>query len=411
METKSELIKSYIDYLQTPISRLETGAEKYELRKKLFRREDLIPMWVADMDLPIAPHIVEALQNRLKHPILGYTMATDRTYQAVIDWHAKKGLLCSTKQIEFTHNVANGFYLAVQAYTKSGDRILVMPPVYPPFFRASTMGGRKCVQSPLVLSNGRFNIDFENLELQIISYKVKLLLLCNPQNPTGRMWTSAELEKIAELCLKHQVTIVSDEIHSSLINIDQPFTSMASLSEEIANITITLDSPGKTFNLGGLQIGYAIIQNGELLKLYKQTKASVAIDGLNLLAIVALEAAYTHPNTLGWMCALKSVIKDNIEYLKVFLGEHYPQISVMVPEAGYLVWLDLTKLFTEHQAMKNWLVNDVKIGLNDGMSFSGNTVIGECCVRMNIAVPRATLEQACKQFELAKPALLEINKQ
>ena len=402
MEKEKQQLTSYIEYLQTPVSREGTGAEKYELRKRLFGREDVLPMWVADMDLPVAPFIQEAIQRRAQNPIYGYTLATNKTYQAVVNWHADKGLICQPNQIEFTHNVANAFHMAVLAFTAPGDAILIQPPVYPPFFKAPLINNRQCIESPLKLIDNRYEIDFDDFEKKISDNNVKLFLFCNPQNPSGRVWLKKELQQLAEICIKYNVIIISDEIHSSLTNPCHTFVPLASLSQAVSNITVTLDSPGKVFNLGGLQIGYTIIQNEVLLKRYRQIKKSVSVEELNLFAISALEAAYTDPKRFLWISAIQTVIQQNIDYLREFISDHFPEIIIMKPEASYLVWLDLSHLFTTHKKMNEWLINEAQLGLNDGLSFSGESKLGEYCVRMNIAVPKRTMIQACKQMERAR---------
>ena len=394
----------YLEYLNSEIDRTGTHSEKYEIRQNLFGSEDVLPMWVADMDLPIAPHITSALIERMRHPILGYTLASEQTYQAIINWHAQKGITCTSQQIEFTHNVANGFHMAIQAFSKPGDTVLVQTPVYPPFLKAPSLNNRHCVESPLELHNGRYQINFEQFEKDIIKHKVTLFLFCNPQNPSGRIWHKKELERFANICLKHKVLIISDEIHSSLIN-QATFTSMASISKEISNITITLDSPGKTFNLGGLQIGYAIIYNPDLLQRYRSIKRTVAIEELNVFALVALEAAYSHKETKPWLASLNTHLKSNIAYLKQFLVTHYPQVKMMEPEASYLVWLDFRALFNNPVNLKNWLVIQAKLGLNDGAGFSKMPSVSEGFARMNIAVPKVTLVKACNQLLNAKTSL------
>jgi len=406
LEEKSIIIQGFIDYLQTPVSRLGTGAEKYELRQTLFGDANVLPMWVADMDLPIAPFIKEALTKRMQHPILGYTLATDKTYQSVVDWHAKKGLTCQAKHIEFTHNVANGFFMAVQAFTEPGDAILVQPPVYPPFLSAPILNGRKCIESPLEFINGRYRIDFQQFEQDIKDHNVKLFLFCQPQNPSGQIWQMEELNKLATLCLKHNVLVISDEIHSSLAQKPANFTSMASLSKKIALNTITLDSPGKVFNLGGLQIGYAIIYNPTLKDKFKAVKKSVSVEGLNLFAITALEAAYSHEQAHQWVSAVNETIQQNLDYLSAFLNLHFPTVTYIQPEASYLVWLNFKSLFNNHPSLKDWLIREAKLGLNDGMSFAGvSTQTGEFMMRMNLAINQTTLIQACHQLKEAKKAI------
>ena len=388
--------------LNQPLSREGTHAEKYVLRQALFGTEDVSPMWVADMDLPTPPFIVEALQQRLQHPILGYTATPEPLYQAIIDWQKQHDYTVEKSQIVFTHNVANGFHIAVSAFTQPGDSVLVQPPIYPPFLSAPKENGRHLVTAPLTLNRygqtARYEIDFIAFETTIIQHQVKLFLLCNPHNPSGRVWLKCELQKLAKLCLKHGVTIVSDEIHSDLIYPGHRHVPMASLSPEIADITVTLSSPGKTFNLGGLQIGYALMANPTLKANYVKVCQSVSIHELNLLGMVALQAAYSEQG-FTWKQALLMHFGQNIDRVEAFFATHFPLVKVMRPEASYLIWLDFSAMFAHQAELKNWLVNDAKLGLNDGLSFGDE---GKGFMRMNIAVNQAVLEQALMQLQDAK---------
>lgn len=384
-----------------PISRLGTQAEKYELRQAVFGRGDVLPMWVADMDLPTPPFIIEALKQRLNHPILGYTQMPDSMFQAIVDWQSQHGYQIQTEHILLTHNVANGLFLAVQAYTRPGDTVLIQPPIYPPFYQAAELNDRKLALAPLVLVQNQYQIDFVELERQIKTQSVRMFLLCNPHNPAGRVWSGSELRQIAEICIKHDVIMVSDEIHSDLVYDGFHHTPLASISDKVAQRTITLSSPGKTFNLAGLQIGYAIIANPQLREAFKQVLARVKIADLNLFGMIALEAAYSS-NGRTWKRDLMNHLYTNLDYLQLFLAEHFPQVKLIRPQASYLVWLDFRGLFSDHQALKNWLINEAKLGLNDGESYGE---VGSGFMRMNIAAPKSTLEQAFRQMVEAKSAL------
>lgn len=380
-------------------SRLGTHAEKYDLCLKKFGTEDVLPMWVADQDLPTPPFIIDAFKQRLEHPLLGYTLSSDELYQAIINWQAQHGYEVKANQIVFTHNVANGFFLAVQAFTQAGDSILIQPPIYPPFFDAPINNQRNLVEAPLVLENNRYQIDFEAFENKIIQHQVKLFLLCNPQNPSGRVWTKTELTKLVEICAKHQVIIVSDEIHSDLVFAPNKHTPTATVSDVAKDITITLSSPGKTFNLGGLQIGYAITANPTLKQQYLNACKANCIDGLNLFAQIAVIAAYSKKGN-QWRQQLLEHFADNINTLKTFLAKEFPKIKLLQPEAGFLVWLDFKQQFASHETLKNWLIKEAKLGLNDGQSFGKE--VGTGFMRINIAVSRETLQQALLQLKNAK---------
>lgn len=388
-----------------PISRADTHSEKYELREKRFGTSDVLPMWVADMDLPTPPFIMNALRTRLNHPILGYTLSSDAMYQAIIDWQAQHHYQVEASQIVFTHNVANGFFLATQAFTEDGEAILVQPPIYPPFLNAPSINNRKLVEAPLLLNEGQYDIDFLAFEKAIVENKVRLFLFCNPQNPSGRVWLKAELEQLVEICYRHQVTIVSDEIHSDLVYSPLQHTPLASVSEQAQSITVTLNSPGKTFNLGGLQIGYAIIANPQLRQAYLNVCNANSIDGLNLFAQIALTAAYTEQGK-QWRDELLNHFTDNINKLEACLKTHYPQVKLMRPEAGYLVWLDFNQLFTSQETLVDWLVNEAKLGLNDGSSFGGESHAGDGFMRINLAVSRQTMQTLITRLEKAKSSLL-----
>ncbi|QBZ83580.1 Cystathionine beta-lyase PatB [Hydrogenovibrio crunogenus] len=379
------------------ISRLGTDAEKYELRQKLFGTDDVLPMWVADQDLPTPSFILEVLKKRLEHPILGYNHMPDSLYQSIVDWQAQYYYEVDSSDIVFTHNVANGFFMAVSAFTNPGDAILVQPPVYPPFLTASAIESRQCVEAPLILQNDRYEIDFDVFEQKIIDHQVKLFLFCNPQNPSGRVWLKSELEKLAAICLKHDVVVVSDEIHADMTYPEHQHIPMASITEESQNNTVTLSSPGKTFNLGGLQIGYAIIANPELKAAYLKICQANAIQDLNLFGYLATQAAYSDEGR-QYRDQLLQYFLENIERVKTFFHRFLPQVKVMIPEASYLVWLDFSAIFESQEALKDWLVYNAKLGLNDGESFGK---AGKGFMRMNLAVPEETLTQALAQLKQA----------
>lgn len=379
------------------ISRLGTDSEKYELRQKLFGTDDVLPMWVADQDLPTPSFILEVLKKRLEHPILGYNHMPDSLYQSIVNWQAQYHYNVESADLIFTHNVANGFFMAVSAFTTSGDAILVQPPVYPPFLTASAIENRQCVEAPLVLKNNRYEIDFDAFEQKIIDHQVKLFLFCNPQNPSGRVWLKSELEKLAAICLEHEVVVVSDEIHADMTYPEHQHIPMASLSEEVKNNTVTLNSPGKTFNLGGLQIGYAIIANPALKAAYLKLCQANAIQDLNLFGYLAMQAAYSDKGRL-YRDQLLQYFLGNIERVKTFFQTFLPQVKVMLPEASYLIWLDFSAIFASQDELKSWLIQHAKLGLNDGESFGE---AGKGFMRMNLAVSEETLTQALAQLEQA----------
>jgi cystathionine beta-lyase len=362
-------------------------------------------MWVADQDLCTPEFVIDALKSRLEHPILGYTSASAKVYQAIIDWQARHHYHITQAHIVFTHNVANGFYMAVQAFTRPGDAVLVQTPVYPPFLQAPIVHQRRLVSVPLVLSHSpqpRYHIDFAEFEQTIVQQNVKLFLFCHPQNPSGRVWLKDELERIAAICLRHKVLVVSDEIHSDLLYPGHTHIPMASLSPAIAANTVTLNSPGKTFNLGGLHIGYALLANPQHKTAYLQVAQGNAINNLNVFAYVALQAAYSVQG-FTWKQQRLSEFANNINQVIAFFAEHFPTVNVMRPEASFLIWLDFNALFSEQSALKNWLVQHAKLGLNDGQTFGHES--GQGFMRLNIAVSFAVLQDALQRLQQAKAFL------
>lgn len=401
MEEESLSIAS--DYFAKAIDRKGTDAEKYVLRHALFGREDLLPMWVADQDLPTPPFIIAALQQRLNHPILGYTHTPDRVLDRVVAWQAQYGYRINPAHLIFTHNVANGLFLAVQALSQVGDGVVIMPPIYPPFEQAIRCNERQPVAVPLRMTSNpaEYVMDFDGLANAFSRPEVSLCLLCNPHNPSGRVWTSAELTQLAELALVHNVSLVSDEIHGDLTLPPYQHCPLASLGDDIAQQTLTLSSPGKTFNLAGLQIGYAIAANPQHRAAFQAAAARVKIDELNLFALVALEAAYSDEGK-AWRDALCQQLLVNIDRLQACLATACPKLRLMRPQASYLVWLDFNPLipdrFEDHTALQAWLINEARLGLNSGLSYGE---AGRGFMRINLAVSAETLDQACNQLQQA----------
>lgn len=375
-------------------------AEKYTQCMTQFGTDDVLPMWLADMDLTTPPFILEAIQNRLAHPTLGHTESSEQVFEAIIQWQAQYGYQVKREDIVLTHSVLNGFYMAVQAFTQPDEAVLVQPPIYPPFLDAPTANKRCLVEAPLVNNNNRYMIDFATFEQSIIDNKVKLFLFCHPQNPSGRVWSREELQQMADICVRHDVMIVSDEIHADMTLPPHQHIPMASLSEEVAQHCITLASPAKTFNVGGLQIGYAILANPKAQQHYQANAYSNGIGELNIFAQVALQAAYTSEG-LQWREDLLAHIQKNIQITQAFFADNLPNVIFMQPEASYLVWLDFRAYFSAQQDLIDWMVQEAKLGLNDGEMFGGESQSGTGFLRMNLAVAPAMLEQALSQLKQA----------
>ena len=378
------------------INRENTNSVKYDLREKLFGNADVIPMWVADMDFRTPDFIVDAIRKRAEHEIFGYTFRSDGFSNSVVNWMLKRHNWKIEKEwISFSPGVVPALNILVQTLTNPGDKIIVQPPVYFPFFGAVQNNGRQMIENELKLVNGRYEIDFEHLE-SIIDKDVKMLLLCSPHNPCSRVWDKAELEKIADICLKNNILIVSDEIHSDLLL--KPFKHIptASLSKEISNITITCVAPSKTFNLAGFHTSAVICSNAELLKKYNKFLDDFHLAGGNIFGFEALEAAYNYGD--NWLTQLLEYLENNVRFVKVFLQKNIPEIKLINPEATYLLWLDFRGLNLPNKEIKRILIEKAKVGLSDGRMFGRG---GDGFQRLNIACPRVVLENALNQINRA----------
>jgi cystathionine beta-lyase len=376
------------------VDRTGTASVKLEQRIEMFGRADVLPMWVADMDIEVAPFIMDAITSRLNHPVLGYTIRNKQYHDSIAWWQNQRfGWKINTDWITYTPGIVAGLCHAVQAFTQPGDKVLIQTPVYHPFYTAVRQNGRELVTNSLQLVDGKYRIDFDEFEKQISS-GVKQFILCNPHNPVGRAWTLHELQSMAEICLAHGVTIVSDEIHSDIIY--QPFKHIpiASISEEIQQNTVTFNSPSKTFNIAGLATAYAIISNKQKLELFnKQLEKNGTWHG-NLMGYNALSAAYTPQGEL-WLHELLAHLRVNIQHVKRGL-EGIPKVKLIAPDSTYLLWLDFRELNLSPSKLSNLLINEAGLGLNEGKIFG---VEGVGFQRMNIACSTEVVVEAMNRLK------------
>lgn len=378
------------------VKRENTNSVKYDLKQEIFGNKDVLPMWVADMDFKTPDFIVEKVCERANHPIYGYTFRPESFYQSAIDWLKRRQRWEIKKEwLLVTPGVVPAVHLAVLAFTEPGDKIVVQPPVYFPFFGAVKSTGRKLVYNPLLLKENKYKFDFEDLKSKLDS-DVKMLILSSPHNPGGRVWTKEELQELAEICLENQILILSDEIHGDLVFQPSSFIPMASISREIAEKTITLTAPSKTFNLAGLATSLCIISSPDLRDRFNETIEKLHIGMGNMFGTTALEAAYTHG--YEWLDQALLYIKKNIDFVCEFSKIHLPEIQVMKPEGTYLIWLDFRKLKLSEDALKKFIIEKAKLGLNDGNSFGPG---GEGFMRMNVACPLSIVKKAMNQLKTA----------
>ncbi|MEN8138836.1 MAG: MalY/PatB family protein [Bacteroidota bacterium] len=375
-------------------NRENTRAIKIERKKILFKTEDVIPLWVADMDFAVADPIQEALKNRINHPIFGYTFQDDEFFDSIVNWQQKRhNWSISERSISVVNGVIPALALSIQALTDEGDKIMIQPPVYHPFFELIKTNKRQIVENPLINSNGEYSIDFDDMERSFAD-GVKLIILSNPHNPVGKAWTSDEINKLVSLCVKYDVKIISDEIHSDLIMSGKKHIPVASTSKEAADITITCMAPTKSFNIAGLAIAYTIIENRHLRKAYRNKLNSLHLSLGNTLGTEALIAAYNHGEE--WLDSAIDYIKENTKYIFDFVENNIPEISISKNEATYLLWFDFNKLGLNHQDLKQFLINDAKLGLNQGSEFGEQ---GNGFARINVATSRIIIEKAMQQLK------------
>jgi cystathionine beta-lyase len=375
------------------IDRTHTSSVKYDLRQTVFEKSDVIPMWVADMDFETPDFIRNAVIQRANHPVYGYTFRDADYYQPVVEWmQSHHDWTIHRDDIVFSPGVVPALNFAVMAFTKPGDKIIVQLPVYPPIYRAVADHHRTLSNNQLIPDENTYLIDFTLLEEQ--AKEAKLLFLCNPHNPVGRCWNRQELEQIAQICLKHQVLVFSDEIHADLVMPGFRHQVFANLSPEAAEITITAHAPSKTFNLAGLATSSVIISNPRLRASFSQLIDKMHLGMGNLFGSVASTAAYLHGEP--WRLKLIEYLNENIEFTESYLTKNIPALHMFRPEGTYMIWLDFRKFRFDDQTLKSKLIHEAGLGFNAGTEFGPG---GEGFMRMNIACPRSTLTTALEQLE------------
>lgn len=378
-------------------NRRGTNCFKYDFAREMGMPEDVLPLWVADMDFPTAPAVLERLHALAEHGIFGYTGVKDAYFSAVHNWYAQRfGWETQRSWLVTTPGVVFAIAIAIRAFTQKGDAILIQQPVYYPFANKVTENDRQLVVNQLVLKNGRYEMDFADMERKIVDYHVKMLLLCSPHNPVGRVWTKEELLRVGEICQKHGVLVVSDEIHADFTYAGHTHRVFASVKSEFADFTITCTAPSKTFNLAGLQNSNIFIPNQQLRHAYKKELSACGCGGTNCMGMAACQAAYEAG--ADWLEQLKQYLAGNLAYIRQFLREKLPDIALIEPDGTYLVWLDLRKLGLTEQQQRQLIVQDAKLWLDTGTLFGQG---GDGFERINIACPRATIEQAMQRLEHA----------
>ena len=382
------------------IDRTNNFSAKWSEMNKNFGTNDLLPMWVADMDFLTAPCVMEALKDRLEQGIFGYTTRPSSYNESIVNWLDNRfSWKINQEWLMFSPAVITSISLLIQNLTQKNDKIMIQEPVYSPFHSIVESNERNLVISPLVkLDDGSYVMDYEDIESKIKD--VKVFILCNPHNPVGRVWTREELTRLGEICLKHNVLIISDEIHSDIILKNHKHTPFASISKEFRENTITCMAPTKTFNLAGLQSSFLVISNPYYYEVMDKAFSILDIKRNNAFSLVATEAAYNYGE--DWLYELIKYIEDNVDFAIDYIKNHIPQLKVKKPEGTYLLWVDFSNLNVDKKDLKNALINKGRIALSDGSSFG---IGGDGYYRINLACPRSMVLEGLKRIEFAIKSL------
>ena len=379
----------HLDF-DTVIDRKGTRSLKYDFAVRRGKPKDVLPLWVADMDFQTSSYITDALEDMVKHGVFGYSESEEHYFGAVqnwmerhYNWHVKESWMTKTPGIVFA------LAMAVKAYTQENDAVLIQSPVYYPFKEVVEDNHRRLVNNTLVLGgDGTYTIDYEDFEKKIIEENVKLFILCNPHNPVGRVWTKEELERLGDICLKHGVFVVSDEIHADFV-FERKHTVFSEVKEAYRDISMICTSPSKTFNIAGLQISNIFISNPEKATAFRRQVAAAGYSQVGLPGLVACEAAYRHGDE--WLEGVLAYIKANAEFTRAYLQEHLSRVKMTKLEGTYLVWLDFRDYGLTDKELDEKILNQAGLWLDSGAVFGK---CGEGFQRINIACPRKTLHQA-----------------
>lgn len=376
------------------IERRGTHSIKFDSMQELWGRNDLIPMWVADMDFRTPSFIVEAIKKRMEHEIFGYTKPSDEYFNSIIRWVDKRyGMKVCKEEIQYIAGIVPGIHHAVCALSEKGDKIMIQPPVYHPFKQVIEGTGRSVVQSPLILRDGRYYMDFDSMRKQIQG--CKLYILCNPHNPGGVVWSREELETVADICKESGVMVISDEIHADMTFLPHKHLPFAMVNDWTHENTVTFMAPSKVFNMPGIIASHAIVFNNDLReRFYSYLEQNDLIMG-NAFAYPAVEAAYTQGE--DWLKQMLDYVYENIRLVDASLKQKMPKIKAILPEASFLIFLDCRELGYETQEqLVDFFVNKARLGLNDGAMFGKE---GTGFMRLNVATPRSIVEEAMKRLE------------
>ena len=379
------------------IDRRNTNSLKYDFAPERGKPEGVLPLWVADMDFQAPPCVIEALTEKSSHGICGYSDSKDDYFQALHHWFSSRFQWdIQPRWLVKTPSVVYAVNTAIRAFTEEGESVLIQPPVYYPFSEGVLVNNRKLILNPLVFSDGRYEIDFADFEDKIVKERVKIFILCNPHNPVGRVWKKEELVALGNICVKHNVIVVADEIHADFTYPGHSHLVFSNLDPAYESRTITCTAPSKTFNLSGLQISNIFIPNEGLRRRFKVEMNRSGYSQPGIMGMVACKAAYEGGGL--WLAELKDYLAGNLNFVRSYLKEHLPQVKLIEPEGTYLIWLDCRELGLDEQRMNRLIEEEAGIWLDNGTMFGTE---GEGFQRINIACPRATLQEALERLKKA----------
>lgn len=385
----------------TLLDRTGTESVKWDLRGERFGKEDVLPLWIADMDFECAEPIVHALKKRVKHKNYGYTFYPSEFYDVIETWmETQHNWEIQEDWIQPTPGVTPALKLAIREFSNPGDKVIVQPPVYYPFYDAVRKNGRQLVLNELVLEDGTYRMNFEQLENQLEDPRTRMFILCSPHNPVGRVWTEEELTKLGNLCIENNVLVIADEIHSDIVFEDYTHIPFASISQEFAKHSITCNAPTKTFNLSGLHTSYTIIPDTVKFNRFSNMVENIGL-GINLFGIKALIAAYEKGTP--WYTQLMEYLEENRDFTLDYVGEQIPGIQPIQPEGTFLVWLDCRELGLDSRELHQFMINEANVGLVNGATFNPG---GDGFLRLCIGCPRDFLKKALQNIKQAVQDIL-----
>ena len=378
------------------IDRHHTGALKTDVLQERYGRTDLLPLWVADMDFATPSFILDAMRKRLRHPILGYTVTEDGYWESIIDWmEYRHGWKVERDWLSYVPGIVTGIGMVLQVFSEDGDKVIIQSPVYHPFRLVPEMNGREVVRNPLINQGDHYEMDFEKLE-SVIDERCKILILCNPHNPGGRVWNQDELVRLADICARHHILVISDEIHSDMALFGHKHIPFASVSEMAAQNSITFAAPTKTFNMAGIISSFSIIENEDIRSKFYGWMSANEFNAPSIFALVATQSAYKEGH--AWLEQMLSYVEQNILFVERYLHDYIPRIKMMRPQASFLVWLDCRELNLPEDGLSAFFVDKVRLALNNGVMFGPQ---GKGYMRMNVGTPRVNLEVAMERLRNA----------